>query len=137
MVVNPGWWQVADTLLVFAGTSGVAFAFFGRFTRSRVADLLMRLLLGLLALVVLLFPDGESGSRIMAAIVGQHAWLAIGTPAAAIPIAAGVLVAGALTVGIQRHRLIAQATAPVSGGDRGETAPGAAAPLLAEARREV
>ncbi len=37
MVVNPGWPQIVATLLVFIGTSGVAFAMFGRYVESYLA----------------------------------------------------------------------------------------------------
>jgi len=135
MVVNPGWAQVGATLLVFAGTSGVAFAFFGRFTGNRGADILMRVALALLSLVVLLFPGGESGARIISALVGTHAWLQI--PADAVPVVTSVFVAAALAFGIQRHRQIAQALSPVQARETLPAATGDASRLVAEARREV
>jgi TRAP transporter 4TM/12TM fusion protein len=130
MVVTPGWPQVATTLLVFAGTSGVAFAFFGRFVANRAADLPLRLLLALGSFVVLFFPGGESGERIISSVVGVQ------VPPAAVPIGAGLLVAAALALGIARHRRIAQTGSPqpvqeaalAAGGDQR---------LIAEAKREV
>jgi TRAP transporter 4TM/12TM fusion protein len=57
MVVNPGWAQVQDTLLVAVGTCGVTFATFGRFVSGRWLDLALKGLLALLAFVVIFHPD--------------------------------------------------------------------------------
>jgi TRAP-type uncharacterized transport system fused permease subunit len=57
MVVNPGWSQVVATLLVFIGTSGVAFAMFGRFVESFWLDMLLRIGLAALSFVVLFHPN--------------------------------------------------------------------------------
>ncbi len=57
MVVNPGWLQVAATLLVFVGTSGIAFSMFGRFIDNMAGDIPLRIALAALSLVVLLHPD--------------------------------------------------------------------------------
>ena len=35
MVVNPGWMQIADTVLVLISTCGITFAMFGRFHERR------------------------------------------------------------------------------------------------------
>jgi TRAP transporter 4TM/12TM fusion protein len=130
MVVNPGWWQVAATLLVFVGTSGVAFAFFGRFVENRAADLPLRLLIALGSFVVLFFPDGESGERIISSVVGVQ------VPPAAVPIGASLLVAAALALGISRHQRIAQAGGPPLVQDSALAA-GGDQRLIAEAKREV
>jgi len=130
MVVNPGWPQVAATLLVFVGTSGIAFAFFGRFVENLAADLPLRLLMALGSFVVLFFPDGESGERIISSVVGVQ------VPPAAVPIGASLVVAAALALGISRHRQMPQTLRPqqvqesalAAGGDQR---------LIAEAKREV
>jgi TRAP-type uncharacterized transport system fused permease subunit len=57
MVVNPGWLQIVATLLVFIGTSGVAFAMFGRFAASFGVDVPLRLGLAALSFVVLFHPS--------------------------------------------------------------------------------
>jgi TRAP-type uncharacterized transport system fused permease subunit len=57
MVVNPGWLQVAATLLVVIGTCGTAFAMFGRFAEGPVSDILLRGVLAVIALVTLFHPD--------------------------------------------------------------------------------
>ena len=59
MVVNPGWPQVAATLLVFIGTSATAFAMFGRFTEHAAADMALRTVLILVAFITLFHPDGR------------------------------------------------------------------------------
>jgi TRAP transporter 4TM/12TM fusion protein len=69
MVVNPGWPQVAATLLVFAGTSAIAFAMFGRFMEQRAADLVLRSALALVACVTLFQPDARIASAAAAVIV--------------------------------------------------------------------
>jgi len=59
MVINPGWPQVVATLLVFIGTSGIAFAMFGRFLGGLAGDMPLRLGLAALSFVVLLHPDNN------------------------------------------------------------------------------
>ncbi len=61
MVVNPGWPQIVATLLVFIGTSGVAFAMFGRYVENRPADIPLRILLAALSFVVLFDPEQRAG----------------------------------------------------------------------------
>jgi TRAP-type uncharacterized transport system fused permease subunit len=68
MVVNPGWPQVAATALVFIGTSGIAFALFGRFVANFAANLPLSILLAMFSFVVLLHPD-ERVSAAAAAVV--------------------------------------------------------------------
>jgi len=57
MVVNPGWAQVHDTILVAIGTCGVTFATFGRFVSGRGLDALLKIGLALLSFVVIFHPD--------------------------------------------------------------------------------
>ncbi|MGE0629177.1 MAG: TRAP transporter fused permease subunit, partial [Hyphomicrobiaceae bacterium] len=83
IVVNPGWPQLAATLLVFIGTSGVAFAMFGRFVENKAASILFGCALALFSLVVLLHPDD------------------------AVSMAAAAVVLPATLIGIWRHRRIA------------------------------
>lgn len=59
MVINPGWPQVVATLLVFVGTSGIAFSMFGRFVGGLAGDIPLRLGLAALSFVVLLHPDNN------------------------------------------------------------------------------
>jgi TRAP-type uncharacterized transport system fused permease subunit len=83
MVVNPGWPQVGATLLVLIGTSGIAFAIFGRFLDNAAANVLLGILLAAFSFVVLLHPDNN------------------------VAIAAAVVVLPATLLGVWRHRLIA------------------------------
>ncbi len=57
MVVNPGWDQITDTLLVAVGTCGVTYAVFGRFFVARAARWSMRLLMLALSMVVVFHPE--------------------------------------------------------------------------------
>jgi TRAP transporter 4TM/12TM fusion protein len=68
MVVNPGWSQVAATLLVFVGTAGVTFALFGRFVGSLAGNIPLRIGLAALSFVVLLHPN-DAWATAAAAIV--------------------------------------------------------------------
>ena len=45
MVVNPGWLQIADTLLVLISTLGITFALFGRCHRSQAVDIGLRVVM--------------------------------------------------------------------------------------------
>jgi TRAP transporter 4TM/12TM fusion protein len=59
IVVNPGWPQIAASLLVLIGTCGTAFAMFGRFLENPAGNILLRATLALFAFVTLLHPDGN------------------------------------------------------------------------------
>jgi TRAP transporter 4TM/12TM fusion protein len=56
LVVEPGWGQIADMLLVAIGCWGLSFAMFGRMMLNRT-DIILRTALGFVSLVVLLHPD--------------------------------------------------------------------------------
>jgi TRAP-type uncharacterized transport system fused permease subunit len=86
IVVNPGWLQVAATLLVVIGTCGIAFAMFGRFAESPATDILLRVALAVVAFVTLFHPDGN------------------------VAVVAAAVVLPATMAGIWRHRLIAPRT---------------------------
>jgi TRAP transporter 4TM/12TM fusion protein len=68
IVVNPGWWQVADTLLVAIACSGFTFAMFGRFFRKWGLDVTMRVAFAILSLVMLFHPD-DTVPRMLVVIV--------------------------------------------------------------------
>jgi TRAP transporter 4TM/12TM fusion protein len=113
MVVNPGWMQIADSILVLIGTVGITFAMFGRSHRNWAIDLVLRCALAAISFVVMLHPN--------------------------ISISASVAVVAALAivVGISRHVQIAPTTYAIA-----DTASPAApdsdlAPVLAEARRDI
>jgi hypothetical protein len=57
MVVNPGWPQLASTLLVLVGTAGITFAMFGNFFGNFGGNVLLRALLAMFSFVVLLHPS--------------------------------------------------------------------------------
>jgi len=114
MVVNPGWLQVADTILVLVSTCGITFAMFGRAFESASVDIPLRILLAAVSFVTMFHPSETV------------AWLT------------GVVVLAATVAGIWRHRvvappkeLVAAAAAPVPVPE-----PNLAA-LVAEAKREV
>ncbi|MGA7490254.1 MAG: TRAP transporter fused permease subunit [Xanthobacteraceae bacterium] len=114
MVVNPGWMQIVDTLLVLVSTCGITFAMFGRFHEKPIIDLTLRSLMALISFVAMFDPD----------------------TAVSAAVAAVVLVA--LAFGIQRHRAIAPPkTVPATAAESAAASPDALAPLLAEARRDV
>ena len=57
MVVNPGWTQVGTTLVVAIGTCATALGMFGRLAKSKLADILLRTALIVVAFVALFYPD--------------------------------------------------------------------------------
>ncbi|MPY72466.1 MAG: TRAP transporter large permease subunit, partial [Alphaproteobacteria bacterium] len=113
MVVNPGWLQIADTLLVLISTCGITFVMFGRYLERTGGDIALRCLLALVSLFCMFHPDMNT-SAIAAAVV--------------VP---------AFAVGIWRYRHIAAPKSVV------QPAEGPAAPspdlskLVVEARRDV
>jgi TRAP-type uncharacterized transport system fused permease subunit len=83
MVVNPGWAQIADTLLVTIATCGITCAIFGQFVENGGANIMLRAVLVLASMVVMLHPDGN------------------------VALAAAVFVLPATIYGIRLHRRIA------------------------------
>jgi TRAP transporter 4TM/12TM fusion protein len=112
MVVNPGWMQIVDSLLVLVGTCGVTFAIFGQFHEKPGVDMTLRALMALAAFAVMFTPD----TRMSAAVA--------------------VVVLLALGLGIRRYRAIAK-PAPVAPAESAAATPAALSPLLAEAKRDV
>ena len=68
LVVNPGWMQISDMLLVAISCCGVTCAVFGRFVHNWGSDLMWRAALALASFVVMFHPNGAV-SLAMAAIV--------------------------------------------------------------------
>ncbi len=58
LVVNPGWSQIGDMLLVAIACCGIAFAIFGQFTRTWGANVMLRAALALGSFTVLFHPNG-------------------------------------------------------------------------------
>ena len=83
MVVNPGWLQIADTMLVLICTCGITFAMFGRYLDQKAADIALRCLLAAVSLFCMFHPDMTTSAM------------------------AAVLVVPAFAVGVWRHRHIA------------------------------
>jgi len=111
MVVNPGWLQIADTLLVLISTLGVTFAMFGRCHPNAGLDIALRCVLAAISFVAMFTPDMKTSAAICVAL------------------------AAALAFGIMRHRVIAPPktfaveTAGTAGGDISS--------VLAEAKRDI
>jgi len=112
MVINPGWLQIADTILVILGTIGITFAMFGRAFTAPARDMRFRVLIAALSLVTLFHPNDTL------------VW------------APGLLVLAMVCFGVWRHRVIAPpktvavpAETPQQPGDLGK--------LAVEARRDI
>jgi TRAP transporter 4TM/12TM fusion protein len=113
MVVNPGWLQIADTMLVLISTCGITFAMFGRYLDRTVSDIALRCLLAAVALFCMFHPD-----MMMSAM-------------------AATLVVPAFAVGVWRHRIIA-APKLVAQPAEDPAAPSAdLSKLVVEARRDI
>jgi TRAP transporter 4TM/12TM fusion protein len=69
MVVNPGWPQIAATLVVFIGTSATAFAMFGRFVEHPAGDMALRVALAMVAFIALFHPDGKAAVAAAAVVL--------------------------------------------------------------------
>ena len=68
IVLNPGWWQVTDTIIVAVGCCSLTFAMFGRFFRDWRADMMIRAAFALAAFVMLFHPN-DNLARMMIVIV--------------------------------------------------------------------
>jgi TRAP transporter 4TM/12TM fusion protein len=112
LVVNPGWSQIGDMMLVLVSTCGVTFAMFGRFLEHTVGDVLLRVLLAAVAFVTMFHPND------------RLVW------------ATGAVALVGVIVGIWRHRLVAPPkTAPGAAGTAAGS--GELSAVLVEARREA
>jgi len=113
MVVNPGWLQIADTMLVLISTCGITFAMFGRYADQMAGDIALRCLLAAVSFFCMFHPD-----MMMSAI-------------------AAVLVVAAFAIGVWRYTEIA-APKSVAQPAEGPAAPSAdLSKLVVEARREI
>lgn len=112
MVITTGWAQIVDVVAVLVGTSGVAFAMFGRIATGAPADIGLRILIVALALFVLFYPDDT--------------WALTVSPALAVLVVIGVI----------RHRKIAPPAALTEQADGGDTR-GDLSALVAEAKRDM
>ncbi len=68
IVVSPGWWQIADTVIVSIGCCSLTFAMFGRFFRNWRADVMIRAAYALASCLMLFLPS-DNFARMMAVIV--------------------------------------------------------------------
>ena len=57
LVVNPGWWQIGDMLLVAIACCGITYAIFGRFSHNWRSDMMMRAALALASFVMMFHPE--------------------------------------------------------------------------------
>lgn len=113
MVINPGWLQIADTILVLIGTCGITFAMFGRAFAGLAADIAFRVIVAALALTTLFHPNDTL------------VW------------APGIVVLALVAFGVWRHRQIA-APKSVTQPTEGPAASSAdLSKLVVEARREI
>jgi TRAP-type uncharacterized transport system fused permease subunit len=85
LVVNPGWMQISDMLLVAIACCGITCAVFGRFVANRGSDFMWRAALALASFVVMFHPNG------------------------AVSLAMAVVVLPATVYGVVRHQIIAPA----------------------------
>ncbi|HET9414524.1 MAG TPA: TRAP transporter fused permease subunit, partial [Pseudolabrys sp.] len=113
MVVNPGWTQLIDTILVTVGTCGIAYAMFGMFSHHRITDIAYRAVTASMALVTMFHPNDM-----------LVRWIAVITLAL-------------LVVGIWRHGRIASPKETIREQEAAVDKSVGLEQLAAEARREV
>ena len=112
MVVNPGWLQVADTMLVLVSTLGITFSMFGRCHPNPAADIAIRCLMAAVSFLVMFHPDMQVSAAVSPVVAAALAW------------------------GIWRHRQIAPPKSFAPTQDQ-IAASGDVAPLVAEAKRDI
>jgi len=114
VVVNPGWAQIGDILLITIGTCGFAFAMFGRCIGNSWGDILARILIALVSFVTLFHPND------------RLVW------------ATGAITLLALIWAIRRHNVIAPLkVAPAPETNEGAPPPEDLARVVGEARRDI
>ena len=113
MVVNPGWTQLIDTVMVAVGTCGIAYAMFGMFSDHRITDIAYRAITASMALVTMFHPNDM-----------LVRWIAVITLAL-------------LVVGIWRHGRIASPKETIREQEAAADKSVDLNQLAAEARREI
>jgi TRAP transporter 4TM/12TM fusion protein len=113
MVVTTGWLQIVDTGLVLTGTAGIAFAMFGRYTKTIAGDVAARILLAILSGLVLFHPNDT-----VALVISPLLLVAVG-------------------IGLWRHRIVAPGTSAMIDTDAGGGDGADLSALVMEAKREV
>ena len=59
LVVNPGWLQIGDMLLVAIACCGITYAIFGKFSRNRGSNIIVRAALALASFVIMFHPNSH------------------------------------------------------------------------------
>lgn len=67
-VINPGWWQVVDTVLVAIACCALTYAMFGRFFRNKGWDAVIRVAYAVASLLMLFHPN-DNVPRTLVAVV--------------------------------------------------------------------
>jgi TRAP-type uncharacterized transport system fused permease subunit len=112
MVIDTGWLQISDTILVLIGTCGITFAMFGRAFALIAADIAFRVFVAALSLLTLFHPNDTL------------VW------------APGMVVLVLVTFGVWRHRKIASPKEGAPPTDSPVASSADLAKLAAEARRD-
>jgi TRAP transporter 4TM/12TM fusion protein len=112
MVINPGWPQIADTIIVAIGTCAIAYAMFGRAFTNPAVDIAFRVALTGLALLALFHPNDT------------FVW------------APALLALAGIVFGIWRHQQIAPPPKTATA-EAAATPSGDLGKLAAEARRDI
>ena len=114
VVVNPGWAQIGDILLITTGTCGFAFAMFGQCFRNLWGNILARILFAMVSSVTLFHPNDKL------------VWWT------------GAITLLALIWAIRRHNVIASPkAAPAPETEEGAAPSEDVAGVVAEARRDI
>jgi len=114
VVVNPGWKQIGDILLITTGTCGIAFAIFGKCIRNLWGNILARILIAFFAAMTLFHPNDNL------------VWVS------------GAMTLLALIWGIRRHNVIAPLkVALVPETEEGQPPPEELEGVLGEAKRDI
>ena len=113
LVVNPGWAQIGDVVLVTVSTCGVTFAMFGRCLRNPVTDISARILIAIVSFVTMFHPNDT---------------LVWGSAAVTLV---------ALVWAVAQHRQIAPPKTPLAAPESAAPSIDELSPVLAEARRDI
>jgi TRAP transporter 4TM/12TM fusion protein len=113
LVLNPGWAQIGDCLLVIVSNCGLAFAMYGQCTENWKVNALARILFALISLVTLFHPND------------RLVW------------ATGAITLLALIWAIRRHNSIASPEPVVETKEGGPARPEDLDRLVGEARRDI
>jgi len=69
LVVNPGWRQIGDMMLVAVACWGITYSIFGKISNNRVLNITVRVALALASFVIMFHPNSNVSLMVVVIVV--------------------------------------------------------------------